>query len=122
MHRISFFIILTSAVLLAACGNDSSSIGSTATAHQAGDSGSETRAPTQQREITLAVPGMNCPMCPITVRKALARVDGVSEAAASLEHQQAHVVFDPAKTSIDALIAAVAAAGFTATEPDARDE
>lgn len=31
------------------------------------------------RTVTLSLPGMTCPACPITVNKALSKVEGVSE-------------------------------------------
>lgn len=68
-------------------------------------------------EVTLSVPGMNCPMCPITVRRALINVDGVAEADAdaSLKTKEAHVRFDPALTDVDQLMAALESSGFSAT-------
>jgi len=87
-----------------------------------GDPVAETSPVIERREVTLSVPDMSCPMCPITVRKALAGVDGVHEAHASLEGKQARVLFDPARTDIDALLAAVAEAGFSATAQEKIDE
>jgi len=122
MHRFTIFAVMIVAGLLAGCGNEGANVESTQRASQAETTARETQQPTQQREVTLSVPDMSCPMCPITVRKALARVDGVSEAEASLDNKQAHVVFDPAKTSIETLIAAVTKAGFTATAMGEVDE
>jgi len=87
-----------------------------------GEVQTETSPAIERREVTFSVPGMTCPMCPITVRKALAGVDGVLEAHASLDDKQAHVVFDPARTRVDALIAAVNESGFTADPLDEADE
>jgi mercuric ion binding protein len=53
--------------------------------------------------VTLSVPGMNCATCPITVKKALTQVSGVSEAK---------VTFDDAKTSVQALTRATKDAGY----------
>ncbi len=69
---------------------------------------------TGQREVVLSVPGMDCPMCPITVQRALSRVDGVYEAEADLNTKQALAVFDPARTDLEALIAAIKNSGFSA--------
>lgn len=71
-------------------------------------------ATVEQREAVFSVPGMDCPMCPATVKRALSRVDGVTKANADLKTKQAHVVFDPAKTDTDTLIAAIEKAGFSA--------
>ena len=42
--------------------------------------------------VTLDLPTMNCAMCPITVKKALTKVDGVSRAEVSYEDKEAMVV------------------------------
>ena len=62
--------------------------------------------------VTLSVPGMNCPVCPITVKKALTRVDGVSSVAVDYGRKEATVTFDDAKASVDALTQATANAGY----------
>lgn len=65
--------------------------------------------------VTLDLPTMNCAMCPITVKKALNKVDGVTEADVSYEKKQAVVTFDDAKTSAKALVQATANAGYPST-------
>lgn len=69
--------------------------------------------------VTLAVPGMYCPVCPITVKKALSKVGGVTKVDANLEQRQAVVTFDDAKTNIGALTQATEDAGYpsSVTEP-----
>ncbi len=62
--------------------------------------------------VTLSVPGMTCPACPITVRKALNKVEGVSKVEVSLENKEAAVTFDDAKTTVQALLDATKNAGF----------
>ncbi len=62
--------------------------------------------------VTLAVPGMTCATCPIAVKKALTRVDGVAEVKATLNPKEAVVKFDDAKTTVDALTKATTDAGF----------
>lgn len=62
--------------------------------------------------ITLSVPGMTCATCPITVKKALTQVDGVIEAKVTYEPKEAVVIFDDAKTSVDALTEATKNAGY----------
>lgn len=62
--------------------------------------------------VTLSVPGMDCSTCPITVRKALTNVAGVTRAEASLDTKQAVVTFDNSKTGVDALIKATTNAGY----------
>ncbi|MDE2344059.1 MAG: mercury resistance system periplasmic binding protein MerP [Betaproteobacteria bacterium] len=62
--------------------------------------------------VTLAVPGMHCETCPLTVRKALSKVDGVSRIDVSLDKREAVVTFDDAKTNVPALTKATADAGY----------
>ena len=64
------------------------------------------------RTATLSVTGMDCAACPITVKKALSSVDGVSEVKVSIEKKQATVTFDDAKTTVNALMRATADAGY----------
>jgi mercuric ion binding protein len=64
------------------------------------------------RTITLDVPGMTCKFCPITVRKALSKVDGVIEAKSDFESKSATVTFDDTKTSEKVLTEATASAGY----------
>ncbi|QKE40275.1 MAG: mercury resistance system periplasmic binding protein MerP [Ferrovum myxofaciens] len=62
--------------------------------------------------VTLAVPSMHCATCPITVKKALSRIDGVSKIDVSLEKREAVVTFDDAKTTVQSLTKATADAGY----------
>lgn len=65
--------------------------------------------------VTLDVPGMTCSSCPITVKIALSKVDGVQKVKASFEKREAVVTFDDQKTSVEKLSLASANAGFPAT-------
>lgn len=65
--------------------------------------------------VTLEVPGMTCSTCPITVKKALTKVDGVQQANVSYKRKEAMVTFDDSKTSAEKLSLATANAGFPAT-------
>ena len=65
--------------------------------------------------VTLSVPGMTCATCPITVKKALAQMDGVIEANVTYEPKEAVVTFDDAKTSVEALTEATKNAGYPST-------
>ena len=64
------------------------------------------------KTVTLSVPDMSCPACPITVKKALSKVEGVGQISVSLEKKEAVVSFDDAKTSIDKLTEATEFAGY----------
>ena len=58
---------------------------------------------------------MTCAACPITVKKALTKVDGVSKAVVNYDQRQATVNYDDARTSVEALTKATANAGYPAT-------
>jgi mercuric ion binding protein len=62
--------------------------------------------------VTLAVTKMTCAGCPITVKKALSRVPGVTEVSVNFERKQATVVFDDTKTTVSALTRATTDAGY----------
>lgn len=51
------------------------------------------------QSVTLSVPGMNCATCPITVKKALTKVSGVSKIDVNLDRREARVTFDDAKAN-----------------------
>ncbi len=67
------------------------------------------------KTVTLAVPDMNCPVCPITLKKSIGQVNGVTRVEANLERKEATITFDDAKTSVEALRKASADAGFPAS-------
>ncbi len=62
--------------------------------------------------VTLSVPGMTCPACPITVKKALSKVEGVSQVDVTLEKREAVVTFDDTKADIQKLTKATKDAGY----------
>ncbi len=67
--------------------------------------------------VTLNVSGMTCPACPITLKKALEKVAGVSKVEVRFEKKQVLVTFDDAKTNTDALVKATTNAGYP-SQPD----
>lgn len=67
------------------------------------------------KTVTLAVPGMTCAACPITVKTALAKVDGVEKTEVSFEKREAVVSYDDAKTTVAALTKATEGAGYPST-------
>ena len=62
--------------------------------------------------VTLSVPSMDCPVCPITVKKALTKVNGVSQTTVDFDKRQAIVTFDDAKTNVQALTLATKNVGY----------
>lgn len=69
----------------------------------------------EPRRVVLKVEGMNCSLCPITVRKALMRLAGVVEVRVELQTGRAQARYDPDKATPEALAKAVTDAGFPAT-------
>ncbi len=67
------------------------------------------------KTVTLSVPGMTCSACPLTVKKALQKVQGVEKVAATFEPKEAVVTFDDSKTTLDKLREATANAGYPST-------
>ena len=68
--------------------------------------------PATTTEVTFPVTGMTCASCVRRIEKALSKVDGVAEANVNLATEKAHVVFDPARASLDQMRAAVEKAGY----------
>jgi periplasmic mercuric ion binding protein len=64
------------------------------------------------KTVTLSVSNMTCAACPITVKKALSKVDGVEKTEVSYENKEAVVTYDDAKTNVEALTEATANAGY----------
>ena len=62
--------------------------------------------------VTLSVLGMTCDACPITVKKAISKVEGVSKTDVSFDKREAVVTFDNAKTSVQKLTKATEDAGY----------
>jgi mercuric ion binding protein len=66
------------------------------------------------RTVTLGVEHMTCAACPITVRKALSQVAGVSASTVDMKAHTATITLDPTRTTPEALAMAVSNAGFPA--------
>ncbi len=64
------------------------------------------------KTVTLSVSNMTCAACPITVKKALSKVEGVQSAEVSYEKKEAVVTYDDAKTNVEALTKATEGAGY----------
>ena len=68
-----------------------------------------------EKTVTLAVPGMYCSACPITVRASLEAVPGVAKVVVSLANKTAIVTYDDDKATVPALITATTNAGYPST-------
>lgn len=62
--------------------------------------------------VTLVVKNMTCEVCPITVKKALEKVPGVSGVQVDFAKKTASVVFDPEKVKPEMLVKATTEAGY----------
>ncbi|MHB8303135.1 MAG: mercury resistance system periplasmic binding protein MerP [Acidobacteriaceae bacterium] len=67
------------------------------------------------RSLTLDVPGMTCPTCPITVKKALLKQPGVTGVAVQYQKKELVVAFDDTKTNAAAIMKSTASIGFPST-------
>lgn len=69
----------------------------------------------EMKTVKLAVDKMTCNMCPITVKRALKKIDGVADVTAKYEGDNngwAEVTYDAEKASIDDLTFAIEEAGY----------
>lgn len=64
------------------------------------------------QSVTLTVPGMTCAACPITVKRAISKVDGVNKVNVNFDRREAVVTFDDAKASVQKLTQATENAGY----------
>jgi len=64
------------------------------------------------KTVTLAVQNMTCPLYPITVKKSLEKVAGVSAVQVDFDKKTATVTYDPDKAQPEALTKATTNAGY----------
>jgi mercuric ion binding protein len=67
-----------------------------------------------EQTVTFTVDNMTCALCPVTVKAAMAGVEGVRSVEIDFEARTATVIFDPAATNADDVAAASANAGYPA--------
>ncbi|MDD5579842.1 MAG: mercury resistance system periplasmic binding protein MerP [Methylobacter sp.] len=65
-----------------------------------------------EQSVILFVPGMNCLVCPVTVKKSLQKVDGVKFVNIIYESKTAEISFDDKVTDINSLMKATENAGY----------
>ena len=68
-----------------------------------------------EQSVILSVPGMNCPVCPITVKKSLQQVAGVKSVNVIYESKTAEVSFDNKLSDIKNLLKATENVGYPST-------
>ena len=71
-------------------------------------------AASAQTQTTFAVQNMTCATCPITVRKAMEGVAGVSAVSVDFGTKTARATYDPRRTNAAAIAAASTNAGYPA--------
>jgi periplasmic mercuric ion binding protein len=62
--------------------------------------------------VVLVVQNMTCGVCPITVRKALEQVPGVTDAKIDFDRKTASITFDPDRANLTDFTKATAEAGY----------
>ncbi len=79
----------------------------------------EPAAPTEPpgEEAALVVTGLHCSSCAVAVERAVSRAPGVAHADLTFATERLHVVFDRRHSSLAAIKATVALAGYGALEP-----
>jgi mercuric ion binding protein len=65
-----------------------------------------------EKTVTLAVKNMDCASCPYIVQRSLTGVQGVERVAVSFKDKTATVTYNDGRTTLAALTAATAAAGY----------
>lgn len=71
-------------------------------------------ATAQQQQTTFAIGNMTCATCPITVRKAMEGVAGVSAVSVDFAAKTARATYDPRRATPAAIAAASTNAGYPA--------
>ena len=88
-------------------------------AQSSGEATSFASAEATQATAKFSIENMTCATCPISVRKAMKRVDGVKSVEVDFETKIATVVYDPAVTTAADIAAASTGVGYPATELEA---
>tara|TARA_R110002049_G_scaffold72267_1_gene186428 strand:+ start:4227 stop:4577 length:351 start_codon:yes stop_codon:yes gene_type:complete len=81
----------------------------------------EAQTAVAEQTATFAIEKMTCAACPITVRKAMERVEGVKSVSVNFEAKTATVIFDPAIATPGKIGSAATNAGYPASPTSIRD-
>ena len=71
-----------------------------------------------ERTVKLAIDNMTCALCPLTVKKALEKVEGVKQVSVDYETKRATVRFDDATTTLESIAQASTNAGYPASKAE----
>lgn len=75
----------------------------------------EAQSAAAEQTATFAIEKMTCAACPITVRKAMERVEGVKSVSVNFEAKTATVIFDPTIATPAKIGSAATNAGYPAS-------
>jgi mercuric ion binding protein len=64
----------------------------------------------------LSIPEMDCPACPLTLKMALNKIEGVDKVDVSYERKEAVVTFEDTQTTLKAIKAVLADLGYLAEQ------
>ncbi len=107
-------------ILLIATAVGATALGGLAVvAQSSGDTTIVASAEATQATAQFSIEKMTCATCPISVKKAMKRVDGVKSVEVDFETKVATVVYDPALTTAADIAAASTNVGYPATEIEA---
>lgn len=71
-----------------------------------------------EQSVILSIPSMNCPVCPITVKKSLQQVDGVKSIDIHYKDKTVAITFDDHTVDIKSLLKATENVGYPAILKD----
>lgn len=78
------------------------------------ESATKSEAVSSEQTATFTIEKMTCAACPVTVKKAMQAVEGVSNVNINFAEKTATVVFDPAVATVEQVGAASTNAGYPA--------
>ena len=107
--------VLLSAVLLAVFGAAAAGSGSTQANAESTPAVAETEISATLEKAEFSVENMTCATCPVTVCKAMQRVEGVYSVEVDYQTKTATVEYDPALTTPADIAAAPTGNGYPAT-------
>jgi mercuric ion binding protein len=77
---------------------------------------------TNTQEVTLKVDGMTCGMCPLTIKTALKKLNGVVDADVSYKDKEAKVLYEGGKVTVYEIVKAIEDAGNYKAIPLRKEE
>ncbi|HFE44920.1 MAG TPA: copper chaperone [Nannocystis exedens] len=101
--------VLVALCVLCACGAEPSGerSGASVEGPETAQKSQKSQVPAGARGLTLTIEGMSCQGCADAAAQALASVDGVYSSECSFATKTANVQFDPKRTNVDTLVAAI---------------